>query len=211
MEQGLHQGCVLVPLLFSIFFAEVTNNRGLHAFRGGQRHHHVMSWTLSCIWGREDKGGEEVKVEGNQRRATVLATSLWGMLYAYNIGVVLAIARAAEEDDRGGVIVCAAFGLAVSEAKTEIVHLRTKGMPESTTMLFGVEAAGQVHNQTNKFVYLGGNVNHSADLSIEVNRRKRNAWCSFRKYNPRTARPTEGSPGPQNRDAKSRGTRDNAV
>ena len=37
------------------------------------------------------------------------------------------------------VVVCAAFDLAVSEAKTEIMCLRTKGMPES-----------------NKFVYLGG-------------------------------------------------------
>ena len=76
------------------------------------------------------------------------------------------------------VIVCAAFGLTVSEAKTEIVCLRTKGMPESTAT-FSVEAAGQVYNQTNEFVYLGGNVNHTADLSIEVNRRIRNAWCSF--------------------------------
>ena len=32
------------------------------------------------------------------------------------------------------------------------------------------------------FVYLGGNVNHNADLSIEVELRTRNAWCSFRKY-----------------------------
>ena len=45
-----------------------------------------------------------------------------------------------------------------------------------------VEAAGQVYNQTDEFVYLGRNVNHNADLSIEANRRIRNAWCSFRKY-----------------------------
>ena len=38
-----------------------------------------------------------------------------------------------------------------------------------------------VYNQTNGFVYLGGNVKHNADLSIEVDRRIRNAWCSFRK------------------------------
>ena len=38
-------------------------------------------------------------------------------------------------------------------------------------------------NQTNEFVYLGGNVNHNnTDLSIEVDRRIRNAWCTFRKY-----------------------------
>ena len=79
------------------------------------------------------------------------------------------------------VVACTAFGLTVSEAKTEIMCLRAKGMPESTAT-FGVEAAGQVYNQTNEFAYLGGNVNHNADLSIEVDRRIRNAWCSFRKY-----------------------------
>ena len=55
------------------------------------------------------------------------------------------------------VVVCAAFGLTVAEAKTEIVRLRAKGMPESTAT-FSVEAADQVHNQTNECVYLGGNV-----------------------------------------------------
>ena len=79
------------------------------------------------------------------------------------------------------VVVCATFGLTVSEAKTEIMCLRAKGMPESTAT-FSVEAAGQVYNQTNEFVYLRGNVNHNADPSIEVDRRIRNAWCGFRKY-----------------------------
>ena len=49
-------------------------------------------------------------------------------------------------------VVCVTFGLAVSEAKTEIICLRTKGMPESTA-IFSVEAAGQVYSQTNEFVY----------------------------------------------------------
>ena len=39
-----------------------------------------------------------------------------------------------------------------------------------------------MYNQTNEFVYLGGDVNHNADLSIEVNRRLRNAWRSFQNY-----------------------------
>ena len=79
------------------------------------------------------------------------------------------------------VVVCAAFGLTVSEAKTEMMCLRAKGMPEFTAT-FSLEAAGQVYNQMNEFVYLGGDVNHNAALSIEVDRRIRNAWCSFRKY-----------------------------
>ena len=47
--------------------------------------------------------------------------------------------------------VCAAFGLTVSEAYTEITCLRTKGIPE-TTAIFSVEAADQVYNQTKEFV-----------------------------------------------------------
>ena len=39
-----------------------------------------------------------------------------------------------------------------------------------------------MYSQTNEFLYPWGNVNHNANLSIEVNRRIRNAWCSFRKY-----------------------------
>ena len=79
------------------------------------------------------------------------------------------------------VVVGAAFGLTLLEANTEITCFRAKGIPESTA-IFSVEAVGQVYYQTNEFVYLEGNVNHNADLSIEVGRRIRNAWYSFRKY-----------------------------
>ena len=58
---------------------------------------------------------------------------------------------------------------------------RTRGIPYVTTT-FSVEAADQVYKQAHDFLYLGGNVIHDADLSVEVDRRIRNAWCSFRKY-----------------------------
>ena len=48
------------------------------------------------------------------------------------------------------VVMCAASGLIVSDAKTEIMCLRTKGMPEPIAM-FNIEGAGQVYNQTNEF------------------------------------------------------------
>ena len=53
------------------------------------------------------------------------------------------------------VVVYVVFGFTVSEAKTEIMCLRTKGMPESVTT-FSVEAASQMYMQTNEFVHLGG-------------------------------------------------------
>ena len=107
------------------------------------------------------------------------------------------------------VVVCAAFDLIVSEAKTEIVCLSTKGMPEALTT-FSVEAAGNVYNETNEFAYLGrtstttptcsprltgAHVTHGADSGVH----------------PLSIRPTERSPRAQNSDAKSRGTPDNVV
>ena len=97
------------------------------------------------------------------------------MLYADDAGVISQSPGQLRKLMRGIVVVCMAFGLTVLEAKTEIMCLREKGMLESTAT-FRLKAAGQVYNQTNEFVYRGGNVNHNADLSIEVDRRIRNAW-----------------------------------
>ena len=120
------------------------------------------------------------------------------MLYADDAGVVSRSPEQLRKMIELIVVVCAAFGLTVSEAKTEIMCLRTKGMPKSTAT-FNVEVAGQVYNQTNEFVYLGENVNHNADLSIEVHRRIGNAWCSFRKYTlelyDRPSLPLSSKPG----------------
>ena len=172
VEQGLRQGCVLAPLLFNIFFAAVINGASTR-FKADEG---IMD---ALVYLREKRG------VGGRGEATagesVLATSLWGMLYADDAGVVSRSPEQLRKMMEVIVVVCAAFGLTLSETKTEIICLRAKGMPVSTAT-FSVEAAGQMYNQTNKFVYLGGNVNHNADLSIVVDRRIRNAWCSFRKY-----------------------------
>ena len=158
---------MLAPLLFNIFFAVVIN---------------VASTRFKADEGIMD-ALVHLRKRGARGEATagesVLATPLWGMLYADDARVVSRSPEQLRKMMEVIVVVCAAFGLTVSEAKTEIMCLRAKGMPESTAT-FSVEAAGQVYNQTNEFVYLGGNVN--ADLSIEVDRRIRNAWCNFRKY-----------------------------
>ena len=133
MEQGLRQGCVLAPLLFNIFFAAVIN--------------------LASTRSKADKGITDALVHlrkkrgaGGRGEATVgesaLATPLWGMLYADDAGVVSQSPEQLRKMMEVIVVVCAAFGLAVSEAKTEIMCLRAKGMPESTAT-FSVEAAAR--------------------------------------------------------------------
>ena len=172
VEQGLRQGCVLAPLLFNIFFAVVINV----AFTRFKADKGIMDALVHL----RKKRGAGRRGEATVRES-VLATPLWGMLYADDVGVVSQSPEQLIKMMGVIVVVCAAFGLTVSEAKTEIMCLRAKGMSESTAT-FSVEAAAQVYNQMNGFVYLGGNVNHNANLSIEVDRRIHNAWCSFRKY-----------------------------
>ena len=169
VEKGPRQCCVLAPLLFNIFVAEVINVASAR-FKAGKGIMHA----LLHLRKKRGAGGRGEATVGK----SVLVTPLWGMLYADDAGVVSQSPEQLKKTIGVIVVVCAAFGLTVSEAKSEIMCLRARGVLESTA-IFSVEAAGQVFNQTSEFVYLGGNVNHNAGMSIEVDRRIRNAWYSF--------------------------------
>ena len=54
-------------------------------------------------------------------REPVLATPLWGMLYADDVGIVSQSPEQLRKVPGLIVVVCTAFGLTVSEAKTEIM------------------------------------------------------------------------------------------
>ena len=64
------------------------------------------------------------------------------MLYADDAGVVSRSPDQPRKKMGVIVVVCATFGLTVSEAKTEMTCLRARGMPVSTAT-FSVEAAGR--------------------------------------------------------------------
>ena len=160
---------MLAPLLFNIFFAAVINVAST-LFKADEG---IMGALVHLRKKRGAGAGAGGRGEATAGES-VLATPLWGMLYADDAEVGSRSPEQLRKMMEVIVVVCAAFGLAVSDAKTETMCLRAKGMPESTAT-FSVEAADQVYNQTNEFVYFGGNVNHNADLSIEVDRRMRNA------------------------------------
>ena len=169
MEQGLRQGCVLAPLPFNIFLTAVINV----TYTRFKADKDIMD-ALVHLRKKMGAGGEKLMEIKSWRRCFGACLKLTMSESSRNRRA----AEAYDEGDCGGV---RDIGLTVSGAKTDIRCVRTKEMLESTA-IFSVEAGGQVYNQTNEFVCLGGNVNHNANLSIEANRRIRNAWCSFRKY-----------------------------
>ena len=145
VEQGLRQGCVLTPHMFNIFFVAVIN--------------------VAYICFKADKDIMDALVHlkkkmGSNCRRDSPGDAVWGILYADDAGVLWQSPEQPKKMIGVIVVVCVAFGLTVSEAKTEIMCLRTKGILKSAA-IFSVEAAGQVCSQTNEFVYLGGNVNHN--------------------------------------------------
>ena len=104
VEQGLRQRCVLASLLLNIFFAAVINSASTR-FKADKG----ITDALVHLRKKRCSGGREGATVGE----SVLATPLWGMLYADDAGVV---SQSLEQLRKiMGVIVdmCAAFGLTV--------------------------------------------------------------------------------------------------
>ena len=69
-----------------------------------------------------------------------------------------------------------AFGLTISEKKTEIIWMQTSRAP-ATPIAFDFE--GQQYRQVIYFAYLGGTVIEFSNLSTEVGRRVIVGWMGF--------------------------------
>ena len=164
---------MLSPLLFNIFFAAAIEVVLV-------RFSEDDTILKNLVYLEEEAGvGAGTPLERARR-------AVWGMLYADDAGVV---SRSQEGLTRMVTIIVevfGAFGLTVSEKKTETLMMRA---PEKQPKKGGspppplvIEAAGQKYAQTAELRYLGGLVNEDDELTQEINHRSRAAWACIRRF-----------------------------
>ena len=179
--QDLPQGCVLAPLLFNIFFAAVINV----AYTRFKADKDIMD-ALVHLRKKNGAGGRGEATAGEP----VLATLLWGMLYADDTGVVSQSPEQLRKMIGVIVVVCAAFAPPVSKAKVDAgahhhIQRRSSGS--------GVQPNERVHiprgeRQPQRRPVHRGRPAHTQRM------------VQLPEVHPRTVRPTERSHRAQNPD-----------
>ena len=171
--QGLRQECVLSPLLLNTFFAAAIEVV-LVRFSEDDTILKDLVYLEEEAW-----VGAGTPLERARR-------AVWGMLYADDAGVVTISQEGLTRMVTLILDVFGAFGLTVSEKKTETLLMRApkkkskKGA--SPPLPLAIEEAGKKYAQTTQFQYLGGFVNEYGELTQEINHCIRAAWACIRRF-----------------------------
>ena len=155
---GAPSGMRTFPLLFHVFFAAILRVV-LERFSKDA----CILADLVHLHEQPSKVGPETALECVRR-------AIWGVMYADDACIVLRSPRGLGRMKAVFAEVFGAFGLTISETKTETVCMPIPRAP-ATKIVFN--ATGQQYRQTTSFTYLGGTVTEMPNLSDEIDRRIR--------------------------------------
>ncbi|CAM9926178.1 unnamed protein product, partial [Sphacelaria rigidula] len=159
VNQGLRQGCVVFPALFSIFFAAALTV----TFERFSMNEAVAQHLIRSV----ERGG---------KARDELSKVLWAMLTT----TTLTWPRDLKEAVMTIVVeVCAAFGLVVTEKKTFTMRTRSPNMQADVAE---VEAVCQRYKQVAAFLYLRRKISSTGDATPEIHSRSGQAWACFYKH-----------------------------
>ncbi|XP_035658037.1 uncharacterized protein LOC118403431 [Branchiostoma floridae] len=162
VTNGVKQGCVLAPTLFSIMFTAMLTD----AFSGGD----------VGIGIRHRTDGKVFNLRRLQAKTKVKTDIVRDLLFAddcaLNAGSEPSMQHSVDNFSNG----CNNFGLTISTKKTEVLHLPAPGKPY-------VEPTITVNNKklnvVSRFTYLGSTLNQNANIDDEVDSRIAKASATF--------------------------------
>ncbi|KAI0224060.1 hypothetical protein LSAT2_024917 [Lamellibrachia satsuma] len=164
VTNGVKQGCVLAPTLFSLVFSAMLTD----AFRDGDVGIDLTDTGTVQMASCSTSGGFKQKPRSRQ---TSSGTSCL-LMTALNAGSEADMQRNVDKFS----ISCTNFGLTISIKKTEVLHQpapgKTYGEPNITVN-------GQRLNALNRFTYLGSTLSQNATIDDEVNVRIARASVTF--------------------------------
>ena len=105
--------------------------------------------------------------------------AVWGMLYEDDACIVSQSPQGLAKMMEVIVEVFRAFALTVSAKKKETMCMPP---PRTPRTMVRSEAAGQIYKQVQSFTHLGGAVNETPDISVEIARRIHACWMHIRRY-----------------------------
>ena len=162
VSNGVKQGCVLAPTLFSLMFSAMLTD----AFRDAE----------IGIGIRYRTDGSLLNLRRLQAKTKVRTDTINDLLFADDC----ALNAASEADMQHSVdkfsAACNNFGLTISTKKTEVLHQPAPGKPYVEPNII---INGQRLNAVDKFTYLGSTLSRTVVIDDEVNARLAKANIAF--------------------------------
>ena len=162
INNGVKQGCVLAPTLFSIFLSQVLN----HAFTNHDK----------GVWIQSRPGADLFNVnqyKSTRRTQKVLVREL---MFADDTAFVAHTHQDAQEIITLFAQAAKAFGLKINIKKTEVVYQPTPGSQDTGDPIL---IQDEELNEVTKFKYLGSTISNNNKLDAELEIRTSNASKAF--------------------------------